>query len=97
MDVRMRACALLPLLKTVVKLPEDAGSLERINFCAAQRLNDNDKQVAAAARSISDYFKHISVRCIGVEPGNENYILQVYFRYKGKLGKLYFFNTISGK
>ncbi|MCO5597699.1 hypothetical protein L7F22_051780 [Adiantum nelumboides] len=75
--VRLRACALLPLLKGVVKLPEDAASLERINFLATQRLNDNDKQVAAAAKSVSDAFKHTSVRCLGVEPGNENYASQM--------------------
>ncbi|KAH7280006.1 hypothetical protein KP509_37G047500 [Ceratopteris richardii] len=76
-DVRMRACVLLPLLKGVVKLPDDAASLEKINFLASQRLNDNDKQVAAAAKAVSDTFKHISVRCLGVEPGNENYALQM--------------------
>lgn len=75
----MRACALLPLLKGVVKLPEDAASLERINFSATQRLNDNDKQVAAAAKAVSETLKHISVRCMGVEPGNENYALQMEF------------------
>ncbi|MCO5558194.1 hypothetical protein L7F22_011773 [Adiantum nelumboides] len=75
--VRLRACALLPLLKGVVKLPEDAASLERINFLATQRLNDNDKQVAAAAKAVSDAFKHTSVRCLGVEPGNENFAAQM--------------------
>ena len=73
----MRACALLPLLKSVVKLPEDATSLERINFYATQRLNDNDKQVTVAARGVADAFKHINVRCMGVEPGSDNYTLQV--------------------
>lgn len=75
----MRACALLPLLKSVVKLPEDATSLERINFYATQRLNDNDKQVTAAARGVADAFKHINVRCMGVEPGSDNYTLQMEF------------------
>lgn len=82
--VRMRACALLPHLKAVVKLPEDAASLERINFYATQRLNDNDKQVAAAAKAVSDSFKHISVRCMGIEPGNENYAVQMEFEATDK-------------
>ncbi|XP_024529640.1 serine/threonine-protein phosphatase 4 regulatory subunit 4 [Selaginella moellendorffii] len=68
-SVRMRACLLIPLLKAAIKLPDDVQALERINFFATQRLNDNDRHVASVARSIADCLKHANIRL----PGNEKF------------------------
>ncbi|KAL3690233.1 hypothetical protein R1sor_016542 [Riccia sorocarpa] len=57
-SVRMRACLLLPHIKHAIKLPEDVGVLEKINHLTTQRLNDNVKEVAAAAQRVADGFKH---------------------------------------
>ncbi|OAE32256.1 hypothetical protein AXG93_1865s1140 [Marchantia polymorpha subsp. ruderalis] len=57
-SVRMRACLLLPHLKHAIKLPEDVGVLEKINHLTTQRLNDNVKEVSAAAQRVADGFKH---------------------------------------
>ncbi|KAG6553515.1 hypothetical protein Mapa_004427 [Marchantia paleacea] len=47
-----------PHLKHAIKLPEDVGVLEKINHLTTQRLNDNVKEVAAAAQRVADGFKH---------------------------------------
>ncbi|KAJ7545257.1 hypothetical protein O6H91_09G112900 [Diphasiastrum complanatum] len=83
-SVRMRACLLLPLLKGAIKLPDDVAALERINFFATQRLTDNDRHVAAAARSVAEYLKHATVRCVGLDPGSDNSSSQTEFEATDK-------------
>ncbi|GBG66440.1 hypothetical protein CBR_g61483 [Chara braunii] len=78
-SVRMRACLLLPKLKAAIKLPEDVFALERINFCATQRMNDNDPEVAQIAHSIAEEYKYSSVRCSGLEHFNGTSSNQVEF------------------
>ena len=60
-SVRMRACQIVNHLRMVIRLPDDVGSLERINHLATQRLNDTDREVVAAARIASDNQKRVFI------------------------------------
>mmetsp|Transcript_38549 Transcript_38549/g.46602 ORF Transcript_38549/g.46602 Transcript_38549/m.46602 type:complete len:770 (+) Transcript_38549:354-2663(+) len=56
-NVRMKACLLLPQLKRTVKLPDDVELLERMSKYCTALTTDNDRDVAASARSIVEDFK----------------------------------------
>lgn len=80
-SVRMRACLLLPHLKHAIKLPEDVGVLEKINHLTTQRLNDNVKEVSAAAQRVADGFKHSLRNAYNDrEVASDHAISQVYFK-----------------
>ncbi len=58
--MRIHACSLLPRLKRVVKLPEDVAVLERLSKSLNTLTTDNDRDVAASARSVAEEFKSSS-------------------------------------
>lgn len=53
-NVRCRACCLLPVIKRSLKLPFDASLLEIVINSMIRLLKDQDPDVVAAARSVSD-------------------------------------------
>lgn len=56
-NVRMRACPLLPRMKRMIRLPEDALLLERMSKLCTALTTDSDRDVSAVARDVVAQFK----------------------------------------
>mmetsp|Transcript_29490 Transcript_29490/g.56637 ORF Transcript_29490/g.56637 Transcript_29490/m.56637 type:complete len:789 (+) Transcript_29490:288-2654(+) len=61
-NVRMRACPLLPRMKRMIRLPEDALLLERMSKLCTALTTDSDRDVSAVARDVVAQFK-VAVPC----------------------------------
>lgn len=53
-NVRMKMCSLCPILKRMIKLPDDAPLLKKLNTHLAHLKNDRDRDVSQAATLISE-------------------------------------------
>ena len=60
--VRIRSIDLLPYLKLVLRLPEDASLMERLNKLADGAVEDPDPDVAAMARDVVSVFRQLPTR-----------------------------------
>jgi hypothetical protein len=65
--VRLKFAALLPTLKSNIRLPEDVAQLERLNSAMASLTSDADPDVAEAAQKVSVAFRMTRVSVTGVE------------------------------
>ncbi|GFR43586.1 hypothetical protein Agub_g4683 [Astrephomene gubernaculifera] len=68
-NVRLSATALLPVLKTCIKLPEDVDLLERLNSGMSNIMTDNDRDVSQNARAMNEQFKKTPMRMGGAGGG----------------------------
>ncbi|GLC55027.1 hypothetical protein PLESTB_000932600 [Pleodorina starrii] len=68
-NVRLAATALLPALKTCIKLPEDVDLLERLNSGMSNIMTDNDRDVSQNARATNEAFKKTPMRMGGAGGG----------------------------
>eukprot|EP00287_Rhodomonas_sp_CCMP768_P005792 CAMPEP_0196737106 /NCGR_PEP_ID=MMETSP1091-20130531/14945_1 /TAXON_ID=302021 /ORGANISM="Rhodomonas sp., Strain CCMP768" /LENGTH=264 /DNA_ID=CAMNT_0042080911 /DNA_START=1 /DNA_END=792 /DNA_ORIENTATION=- len=71
-NVRCRACRLLPVIKRSLKLPFDASLLEIVINNMIRLLKDQDPDVVAAARSVSDQvYKMDELKPIASDPEDD--------------------------